>query len=113
MEAFREGLSKSGFVDGRNVAIELRFARAGLQQLPELAADLVRLKVDVILASGDHAPRVAQQVTETVPIVAFSDDILGAGLMSAFGGTSGPGAVQMSANDQSGHCPAAVTANIP
>jgi putative ABC transport system substrate-binding protein len=82
MEAFREGLSKSGFVDGRNVAIELRFARAGLHQLPELAADLVRLKVDVILASGDHAPRVAQQITETVPIVAFSDDILGAGLIS-------------------------------
>lgn len=43
----REGLSKSGFVDGRNAAIELRFARAGLQQLPELAADLVRLKVDL------------------------------------------------------------------
>jgi putative ABC transport system substrate-binding protein len=82
MEAFREGLSKSGFVDGRNVAIEMRFARAGLHQLPELAADLVRLKVDVILASGDHAPRVAQQVTKTVPIVAFSDDILGAGLIS-------------------------------
>ncbi|HET9686048.1 MAG TPA: ABC transporter substrate-binding protein [Pseudolabrys sp.] len=82
MEAFREGLSKSGFVDGRNAAIELRFAQAGLQQLPELAADLVRLKVDVILASGDHAPRVAQQATNTLPIVAFSDDILGAGLIS-------------------------------
>src|SRR5262245_57219150 len=82
MEAFREGLSKSGFVDGRNVAIELRFARAGLAQLPELAADLVRLKVAVILANGDHAPRVAQQATDTVPIVAFSDDILGAGLIS-------------------------------
>jgi putative ABC transport system substrate-binding protein len=63
------------------VAIELRFARAGLQQLPELAADLVRLKVDVILAPGDFAPRVAQQASETIPIVAFSDDILGAGLI--------------------------------
>ena len=81
MEAFREGLSKAGFVDGRNVAIELRFARAGLQQLPELAADLVRLKVDVTLGSGDLAPRVAQQATKTIPIVAFSDDILGAGLI--------------------------------
>jgi hypothetical protein len=47
MEAFRQGLSESGLVEGRSVAIELRFARAGLQQLPELAADLVRLKVDV------------------------------------------------------------------
>jgi putative ABC transport system substrate-binding protein len=81
MEAFRRGLSESGFVEGRNVAIELRFARAGLQQLPELAADLVRLKVDVILAPGDLAPRVAQQASETIPIVAFSDDILGAGLI--------------------------------
>lgn len=81
MEAFREGLSKAGFVDGRNVAIELRFARAGLQQLAELAADLVRLRVDVILGSGDLAPRVAQQATKTIPIVAFSDDILGAGLI--------------------------------
>lgn len=81
MDAFRDGLSKSGFVDGRDVAIELRFARAGLQQLPELAADLVRLKVDVILAPGDLAPRVAQQATDAIPIVAFSDDILGAGLI--------------------------------
>jgi putative ABC transport system substrate-binding protein len=83
MEAFRQGLSESGFVEGRNLAIELRFARASLQQLPEFAADLVRLKVDVILAPGDFAPRVAQQATETIPIVAFSDDILGAGLISS------------------------------
>lgn len=81
MEAFREGLAKSGFVDGRNVRIELRFARAGLQQLPELAAELVGLKINVIQASGDLAPRVAQQATDTIPIVAFSDDILGAGLI--------------------------------
>ena len=81
LEAFREGLSKAAFVVGRNVAIELRFAQAGLQQLPELAADLVRLKVNVIQASGDLAPRVAQQATDTIPIVAFSDDILGAGLI--------------------------------
>ena len=83
MESFRQGLSESGFVEGHNVAIELRFARAGLQQLPELAAELVRLKVDVILAPGDLAPRAAQQATEMIPIVAFSDDILGAGLISS------------------------------
>jgi putative tryptophan/tyrosine transport system substrate-binding protein len=81
MEAFRDGLSKAGFVDGRNVTIELRFAREGLQQLAELAADLVRLNVSVILGSGDLAPRMAQQATKTIPIVAFSDDILGAGLI--------------------------------
>src|SRR4029077_6732881 len=68
MDAFREGLSKSGFIDGRNVAIELRFARAGLQQLRARAADPVRSKVDTILASGARAPRVAQQAPDTIPI---------------------------------------------
>jgi putative ABC transport system substrate-binding protein len=83
MESFRQGLNESGFVEGRNAAIELRFAQGGPQRLPELAAELVRLKVDVIQASGDFAPRVAQQATATIPIVAFSDDILGAGLISS------------------------------
>ena len=45
----------------KNIAIELRYAQGGPQQLPELAAELIRLKVDVIFASGDHAPKVAQQ----------------------------------------------------
>jgi putative ABC transport system substrate-binding protein len=81
MEAFRQGLRDLGFIDGQNVIIELRYAQGGLQQLPELAAELVRLKIDVIQASGDLAPRIAQQATTTVPIVAMSDDILGAGLI--------------------------------
>jgi putative ABC transport system substrate-binding protein len=83
MESFRQGLLESGFVEGQNVLIELRYAEKGLDQLPELAAELVRLKVEVIEASGDFAPRVAQQTTSTIPIVAFSDDVLGAGLISS------------------------------
>jgi putative tryptophan/tyrosine transport system substrate-binding protein len=83
MESFRQGLRGSGFVDGQNIAIELRYAQRGPQQLPELAAELVRLKVDVIFASGDLAPKVAQQATETIPIVAIGDDILGAGLIAS------------------------------
>ncbi len=83
MELFRQGLRALGFVDGQNVAIELRYAQRGPQQLPELAAELVRLKVDVIFASGDFAPKVAQQATETIPIVAISDDILGAGIVAS------------------------------
>jgi putative ABC transport system substrate-binding protein len=82
MESFRQGLRALGFVDGQNIAIELRYAQRGPQQLPELAAELVRLKVDVIFASGDFAPKVAQQATETIPIVAISDDILGAGVIA-------------------------------
>ena len=89
MDAFRQGLRKLGLVEGRDVVIELRYAQGGLQQLPELAAELVRLKVDVFQASGDLAPRVAQQATATIPIVAFSDDILGAGLIATL---SRPGA---------------------
>src|SRR5262245_51809070 len=83
IESFRQGLRALGFVDGQNVAIELRYAQRGPQQLPEHAAELVRLKVDVILAPGDLAPKVAQQATETIPIVAGGDDILGAGLVAS------------------------------
>jgi ABC-type uncharacterized transport system substrate-binding protein len=83
MESFRQGLRAVGFVDGQNVAIELRYAQRGPQQLSELAAELVRLKVDVIFASGDLAPKVAQQATETIPIVAIGDDILGAGIVAS------------------------------
>jgi putative tryptophan/tyrosine transport system substrate-binding protein len=83
MESFRQGLRALGFVDGQNVAIELRYAQRGPQQLPELAAELIRLKVDVIFASGDLAPKVAQQATETIPIVAIGDDILGAGIVAS------------------------------
>jgi putative tryptophan/tyrosine transport system substrate-binding protein len=91
MEAFRQGLQDAGLVEGRDVVIELRFAQGGLQQLAELAAELVRLKVDVIHASGDLAPRAAQRATATIPIVAIADDILGAGLITSLsrpGGTT-------------------------
>jgi putative ABC transport system substrate-binding protein len=83
MESFRQGLRALGFVDGQNVAIEMRYASRGPQQLRELAAELVRLRMDVIFASGDFAPKVAQQATETIPIVAISDDILGAGIVAS------------------------------
>jgi ABC-type uncharacterized transport system substrate-binding protein len=83
IESFRQGLRALGFVDGQNIAIELRYAQRGPQQLPELAAELISLKVDVILAPGDLAPKVAQQATETIPIVAGGDDILGAGVVAS------------------------------
>jgi putative ABC transport system substrate-binding protein len=59
----------------------LRYAQRGLQRLPELAAELVRLNVKVIVASGDVGPRLLQTATTTIPIVAFSDDVLGAGIV--------------------------------
>src|SRR5262249_15173614 len=88
MESFRRGLREQGYVEGRNIAIELRYAQEGLQQLPALAGELVRLNVDLIWAAGDLAPKVAQQATGTIPIVAIADDMLGAGLVA---GLSQPG----------------------
>ena len=83
LESFREGLREGGFIEGRNLSIDLRYSRRGPQDLLELAAELVRLNVEVIQASGDHAPRVAQQATSTIPILAFTDDVLGAGLVAS------------------------------
>ena len=83
MESLRQSLRQLDFVEGRNVVLELRHPRAGPQELPELAAELVRLKVDVIMAFGDHAPRVVQEATQTIPIVAIGDDVLGAGIITS------------------------------
>src|SRR5262245_34768701 len=52
LEAFRQEMSKLGWIEGKNITIEYRFAEQKLDRLPELAADLVRLKVDLIVASG-------------------------------------------------------------
>jgi ABC-type uncharacterized transport system substrate-binding protein len=65
----REGLRGLGYVEGRNVAYETRFAEGKMERLPELAAELVRLKVDVIVAQGGLAVVAAKQVTSTIPIV--------------------------------------------
>src|SRR5450631_4102279 len=89
MESFRLALRQFGYVEGRNVAIELRYAKGGLRQLPELAAELVSLKVNVITAFGDLAPKIAQQATGTIPIVAICDDIVGAGLVADLARPSG------------------------
>jgi putative ABC transport system substrate-binding protein len=68
-EAFRRGLRELGYVEGRNVAIEFRSSEGHDDRLPGLAAELVRLKVDVIVTGGPAAIRAAKQATETIPIV--------------------------------------------
>ena len=57
LEAFRQELSKLGWIEGKNITIEYRFAEEKHERLPELAADLVRLKVDLIVVSGDTERR--------------------------------------------------------
>jgi putative tryptophan/tyrosine transport system substrate-binding protein len=67
--AFRDGLRQFGYVEGKNIAIEWRGTQARSDQLPELAADLVRLKVEVVVATNNPAVAAAQRATTTIPIV--------------------------------------------
>ena len=83
MEAFRRGLQEHGYVEKTNIAIEIRYADGRMDRLPELAAALVQRNVRVIATSGDLATRVVQKATTTIPIVAFTDDLVGAGLIAS------------------------------
>jgi putative tryptophan/tyrosine transport system substrate-binding protein len=81
-EAFRQGLRDLGYVEGRNVVIEYRDAEGKLERLPALAAELVALKVDVIVAPGTPQALAAKQATRTLPIVfAVAGDPVGSGLV--------------------------------
>ena len=69
LEAFRQELSKLGWIEGKTITIEYRFAEQKPERLPELAAELVRLKVDLIVTSGGTTPLAAKKATSTIPIV--------------------------------------------
>src|SRR6187431_1943927 len=69
IEAFRQGLRELGYIEGKTILIEYRYAEEKLDRLPALAADLVRLKVDVIVTGGGPNTRAAKQATTTIPIV--------------------------------------------
>jgi putative ABC transport system substrate-binding protein len=84
IEAFRQGLRERGHNEGRNIAIEYRYAEGKLERLPELAAELVRVKVDVIVTTGPAATRPAKEATVTIPIVmAFDDDPVANGFVAS------------------------------
>jgi putative ABC transport system substrate-binding protein len=84
LDAFRQELKKLGWIEGKNIAIEYRFAEQKPERLPELAADLVRLKVDLIVVSGLTMALAAKKATTTIPIVmATSADPVGAGLIAS------------------------------
>jgi putative tryptophan/tyrosine transport system substrate-binding protein len=72
-EAFRQGLRELGYVEGKNIVIEYRYAEGKFDRLPALAAELVRLKVDIIVTAGPPATRSAKEATVTIPIV-FAQD---------------------------------------
>jgi ABC-type uncharacterized transport system substrate-binding protein len=73
LEAFRQGLRDLGYIEGQNITIEYRWAEGKLDRLPDLAAELVRLKVDVIVTGGPTATRPAKEATSTIPIVMTQD----------------------------------------
>jgi putative ABC transport system substrate-binding protein len=84
MNAFRKGLLELGYVEGKNYVIEYRSADGFPERFPQLAAELVRLPVDIIVTRGTAAPLAARDATTTIPIVmAGSGDPLGVGLVAS------------------------------
>jgi putative tryptophan/tyrosine transport system substrate-binding protein len=84
LAVFREGLRELGYVEAKNILIEYRFADGKLDGLPELAAGLARLNVNIIVTAGNEAVQAAKEATQTIPIVmAFSGDPVGAGFVAS------------------------------
>jgi len=84
IEAFRQGLRDLGYVEGKNIVIELRFGEGKLDRLPALAAELVRLKVDIIVTGGPAPTRAAKAATSTIPIIMTQDpDPVGNGFVAS------------------------------
>jgi putative ABC transport system substrate-binding protein len=84
VEAFRQELSKLGWIEGKNITVEYRFTEGQPERQPELAAELVRLKVDLIVVTGTPQALAAKSATTTIPIVMASvADPVGAGLVAS------------------------------
>ena len=84
--AFRQGLHDLGYVEGRNVVVELRYAQGALDRVPRLAAELLRRQIDVLVVGGTVSAQAAATATTTVPIVfALAGDPVGTGLVTSLG----------------------------
>ena len=84
IEAFRQGLRELGYVEGKNIVIEYRYAEEKQDRLPALATELVRLKVDIIVTGGTRSTHAAKEATKTIPIVMTQDtDPVGNGFIAS------------------------------
>ena len=84
LEAFRHGLRELGYVEGKNIVIEYRWAEGKFDRLPDLAGELVRLNVDVIVTGGPADTRAAKKATATIPVVmGFDNDPVGSGFVTS------------------------------
>lgn len=89
VEALRQGLRELGYVEGKNITIEYRYAQGRSDRLPELAGELIRLNVDIIFAGGAPATEAAKNATSMLPIVSTSDDPVGRGFVAGLPRPSG------------------------
>ena len=89
INALLQGLAELGYVEGKTVAIEPRWAGEKVQQFPQLAAELVGINVDAIVANGTPAVRAAQKATPSIPIVGIVGDPVGTGLVASLGRPGG------------------------
>ena len=84
IEPFRQGLRDLGYIEGQNIAIEYRFSEGVAERLPNLAAELVQLKVDIIVVGGSPSTRATKNATKTIPIVMTNaNDPVGIGLVGS------------------------------
>jgi putative ABC transport system substrate-binding protein len=85
IDAFRQGLRDLGYVEGQNIMLESRYAEGRFERLPDLAAELIHLKVDVLVTSGSQPVQVLQHATSTIPIVGvILADPIGTGFATSF-----------------------------
>jgi len=83
LAAFRQGLRELGYLEGQNIVIEQRYAAGKFEDLPKLAAELVRLNLDVLVTEGTPAARAAKSATSTIPVVmGNAGDPVGTGLVA-------------------------------
>jgi putative ABC transport system substrate-binding protein len=87
--ALFDELRRLGFIEGQNLTIDPRGYGLRAEQFSEVAAELVKAQVDIVLAGGDAAIRAAQQATATIPILAIADDMVGSGLVASMGRPGG------------------------